>query len=168
MKLKLNKLFKKIKHKHKSQEKMAEKMLLAVAIVFLLEMVFPQHLVVARNIDEQSSNEFPQTMDAEPLEIHHVIATAYSSTVDQCDDTPFITANNTRVRDGIIAANFLPFGTRVKIPKLYGDKEFVVTDRMNKKYEYRIDIWMETRQEAIDFGAQYVEIEVYGSSYYRR
>src|SRR3989344_3213041 len=61
-------------------------------------------------------------------------ATAYSSTPDQTDDTPFITAKGTTVRDGIIAANFLPFGTRIKIPDIYGDKIFVVEDRMNRRY----------------------------------
>ena len=36
-----------------------------------------------------------------------VTITAYSSTPDQTDSTPFITAYNTFVRDGIVAANFL-------------------------------------------------------------
>ncbi|HNY97834.1 MAG TPA: hypothetical protein PKM84_01795, partial [Candidatus Pacearchaeota archaeon] len=35
-----------------------------------------------------------------------VIVTAYSSTPDQCDDTPFVTAAGNQVRDGIVAANF--------------------------------------------------------------
>jgi 3D (Asp-Asp-Asp) domain-containing protein len=168
MSSKLKKVFKKITQAN--HNKIAEKMLLAVAIVFVLEMIFPQHLVTAHNINEAKHKQttLPEAGDVEAWETHYVIATAYSSTVDQCDSTPFITANNTRVRDGIIAANFLPFGTRVRIPEIYGDKEFVVTDRMNKKYEYRIDVWMETRQEAIDFGAQYVKLEVYGNSYYRR
>ena len=36
--------------------------------------------------------------------------TAYSSSVDETDDTPFITASGKHVRDGIVATNFLPFG----------------------------------------------------------
>jgi hypothetical protein len=35
-----------------------------------------------------------------------------------------------------IAANFLPLGTVVRFPDLYGDKTFVVRDRMNAKYNY--------------------------------
>lgn len=89
-----------------------------------------------------------------------VSATAYSSTVDQCDASPFITASGQHVRDGIIATNFLPFGTRVKIPELYGDKVFEVQDRMNRRYQTRIDIWMPTRGEAIQFGVRRVKIEV--------
>ena len=89
-----------------------------------------------------------------------VRATAYSSTPDQTDDSPFITASNTYVRDGIIAANFLPFGTQVRIPDIYGDKVFVVEDRMNKRYWHNIDIWFADRTTAKQFGVKNVTIEV--------
>lgn len=89
-----------------------------------------------------------------------VSATAYSSTVDQCDASPFITASGSHVRDGIIAANFLPFGAKVKIPEIYGDKVFVVEDRMNQRYQSRIDVWMTSRGEALKFGVRTVKIEV--------
>src|SRR3990167_4180168 len=56
----------------------------------------------------------------EPFYTMTVVATAYSSTPDQTDGSPFITANGLYVYDGLIAANFLPFGTRVKIPDHYG------------------------------------------------
>ena len=86
--------------------------------------------------------------------------TAYSSTVDQCDDTPFITASGTHVRDGIIAANFLPIGTKVRFPEAYGDKVFVVEDRMNARYNYHADIWMETREQAKQWGIKHLNIEI--------
>ena len=47
--------------------------------------------------------------------------TAYSSTPEETDDTPFITASNTRVRHGIVATNMLPFGTRIQFPEVFGD-----------------------------------------------
>lgn len=87
-----------------------------------------------------------------------VIITAYSSTPDQTDSTPFITASNTRVRDGIVAANFLPFGAQIKIPAVYGDKIFTVEDRM--KSNKKVDIWFPTREEALNFGAKIAEIEI--------
>ena len=87
-----------------------------------------------------------------------VLVTAYSSTVDQCDSTPFITANGTHVHDGTVAANFLKFGTKVRFPSLYGDKIFTVEDRM--KSNYKVDIWFPTRQEALNFGAKRVEMEI--------
>lgn len=90
-----------------------------------------------------------------------VVVTAYSSTPDQTDDTPFITASGKQVADGIIANNMLPFGTKVRIPSLYGNKVFTVEDRMARyKSNYHIDIWMPTRPLAINFGVKTVQIEV--------
>lgn len=86
--------------------------------------------------------------------------TAYSSTVDQTDDSPFITASGTHVHWGTVAANFLPFGTKIKIPSMYGDQVFIVEDRMNKRYWHKVDIWMPTRQEALQFGIRTLEIEI--------
>jgi len=90
----------------------------------------------------------------------YVLTTAYSSTPDQTDDTPFITANGSNVRDGIIACNFLRFGTRVKFPNLYGDKIFVVEDRMALRNSHKMDIWFETREQALQFGARTVKVEI--------
>lgn len=94
--------------------------------------------------------------------VRRVVApvTAYSSTPDQTDSTPFITASGTRVRDGVVAANFLPIGTKVRMPTVYGDKIFIVEDRMNSRYWQRLDIWMETRQEALQFGVRTLPIEI--------
>jgi len=93
-----------------------------------------------------------------PPKMLSVILTAYSSTVDQTDDTPFITASNTRTRDGVVAANFLPFGTKVKIPGIFGDKVFTVEDRMAKKHDGKIDIWFPERYLAKNFGVQEADV----------
>ena len=93
-----------------------------------------------------------------------ITVTAYSSTVDQTDSTPCITANGFNLckhnEENIIAANFLPFGAKIRIPEHFGDKIFIVQDRMNARYRIRADIWMKTRKDAIIFGAKYTEIEV--------
>lgn len=90
-----------------------------------------------------------------------VVITAYSSTPEETDDTPFITASGKQVADGIIANNMLPLGTKVKIPELYGDKIFVVEDRMNKrKSDYHFDIWFPTKSSALNFGVKTAELEV--------
>ena len=90
-----------------------------------------------------------------------VITTAYSSTPEQTDNDPFVTAAGTGVRDGIVANNLLPFGTKIRIPELYGDKIFVVEDRMSwKKGNYHVDIWFASLGEAKNFGAKFTYVEV--------
>lgn len=89
-----------------------------------------------------------------------VVITAYSSTFEETDGSPFITASGSYVRDGIIAANFLKIGTKVKIPSLYGDKIFTVEDRMAKKNSHKVDIWMPSKSAALQFGVKKAEIVV--------
>ncbi|MFH1714063.1 MAG: 3D domain-containing protein [Candidatus Nealsonbacteria bacterium] len=90
-----------------------------------------------------------------------VVVTAYSSSVWETDETPYLTAAGTWVKDGIIANNYLSFGTKIRLPELYGEKIFVVEDRMNrKKGNYQIDIWFSSYFEAKEFGAKRTYIEV--------
>ena len=89
-----------------------------------------------------------------------ITVTAYSSTHDQTDSTPFITAAGTYVRDGVIACNFLPFGTRVQFPDLYGDKIFVVEDRLAWRNSHKIDIWFPSRWQALHFGVRKTPIKI--------
>ncbi|MCX6781824.1 MAG: hypothetical protein NTW66_01765 [Candidatus Magasanikbacteria bacterium] len=100
---------------------------------------------------------------SKPDRVVNAVITAYTSTPDQTDDTPDIAASGKHVYDGMIAANWLPFGTQIKIPALYGDKIFTVDDRMNRRYGYgRMDVWLDTsKSEALKFGVKRVEIEVY-------
>lgn len=89
-----------------------------------------------------------------------MVVTAYSSTEDQTDDTPFITASGKNVADGIVANNMFPFGTKIRIPEL-SDKIFVVQDRMHqRKGKYHLDIWFPEYSQAKKFGAKITSIEV--------
>ncbi|MBI2642516.1 MAG: 3D domain-containing protein [Candidatus Wildermuthbacteria bacterium] len=106
-----------------------------------------------------ASPETPQRVVSKVL----VVVTAYSSTTWQTDDTPFITASGTQVRDGIVATNILPMGTKIKIPDLYGERVFVVEDRMHPRKNYQVDIWFPEYSDALNFGAKYEYIEVLGS-----
>jgi 3D (Asp-Asp-Asp) domain-containing protein len=110
------------------------------------------------------NTSLPRLLPAEPAPARYTTVrtiTAYSSTADQTDSTPFITANGMTVNDGIVAANWLKFGTRVRIPEYFGDKVFVVADRMNSRYDDRLDIWMPSRDEAINFGLRNLTVEVF-------
>lgn len=123
-----------------------------------LEKVTPkinQQTYAIKTVSQQTE---PNTQKSQFTKV--VTVTAYSSTVDQCDSSPFITASGTHVRDGIIATNALAFGTRVQFPSVFGDKVFVVEDRMNARYSDRADIWFSTREEAKQFGVKRLEMIV--------
>jgi 3D (Asp-Asp-Asp) domain-containing protein len=90
-----------------------------------------------------------------------MIITAYSSTPEETDETPFITASGSQVKDGIAANNKYPFGTRIRIPELYGDKIFIIQDRMNsRKGNYHLDIWFPSHSEAENFGSDLTYVEI--------
>ena len=98
-----------------------------------------------------------------------VTVTAYSSTPDQTDATPFVTASGRRVRPGIVAvsrdleARGLTFGTRLVITDVGGPgcgavaqelvgKTLEVDDRMHRRKRRQLDVWMPSRAEALRFG----------------
>lgn len=113
---------------------------------------------------------FPESDERAPVKTVWVIVTAYNSVPGQTDSTPCITANGYDLckqyaEQGFgntIAANFMQFGTVVRLPEIFGNKEFVVRDRMNARYGYgRMDIWLPTMEEARAFGVQKVKMEIY-------
>jgi len=113
--------------------------------------LFTNHTALAISINPETG------LTANQIEVE---ITAYSSTESQTDSTPFIAASGKHVYDGMVAANFLPFGTKIKIPELFGDKIFIVDDRMNKRYQNRVDIWYANTNSAIKFGIQKAIIEI--------
>ena len=107
-----------------------------------------------------SSNHYSPKNDFIILETMQMTITAYSSSILETDDTPFITASGTTTKDGVIASNLLPFGTKIRIPGLFGDKVFVVEDRMNKRMgDFQVDIWFPSSESAQNFGVKYAHIE---------
>ncbi len=90
-----------------------------------------------------------------------VVATSgYNSEVGQTDDSPFIAADGTHTYDGMVAANFLKFGTKIQIPDYFGDKVFTVHDRMNRRYTERVDVWFPEHQQAMNWGVRHVRIVI--------
>lgn len=131
------------------------------ANLVLKENYFDQNEVALMSHNTLSPVSDPASPDPKVMEKITVIVTAYSSTPWETWGDPFITAAGSQVRNGIVANNLFPFGTKIKLPEIYGEKIFVVEDRMHwRKGNYHIDIWFPSYQEALNFGAQKTYIEV--------
>jgi 3D (Asp-Asp-Asp) domain-containing protein len=93
-----------------------------------------------------------------------VTITAYNAVPEQTDSTPCITADGTDICKNknikVVAANWLPFGTKVRIPEYFGDTVFEVRDRMNPRYSERLDVLMESIPEAKQFGRRHLTVEI--------
>ncbi len=121
---------------------------------------YEKYRALFKSKSKESPSEDDTARKTAVTEIKEAEVTAYSSTPDQTDDDPFIMATGKYVYDGAIAANFLPFGTKVRFPEIYGDKIFTVEDRMHRRFSDRIDIWMETKREAEIFGIKKLQYEI--------
>jgi 3D (Asp-Asp-Asp) domain-containing protein len=111
-------------------------------------------------INKLPENSIRQVKDV--MGYRHI--TAYNSEVGQTDDDPCTTANGFNLcshgQEDSVAANFLKFGTKIRIPELFGNKVFVVRDRMNPRFGDRVDVWMLHKNDALKFGVQVAKIEV--------
>ncbi|MFH0952430.1 MAG: hypothetical protein V1838_04580 [Patescibacteria group bacterium] len=157
----------------KLRRRVSKQKLEIILLVILLQIIFPQHVsaqttklsvdgeLIRANDQNVAVNHLPVNKQKPAKKSVWLTVTAYSSTPDQTSGDPFITASGERVRDGIIAHNFLPFGTKVRFPDVYGDKVFTVKDRLHERYGYYMaDMWMETREEAIQWGAKIIKMEI--------
>mgnify|MGYP001600109741 CR=1 FL=1 len=90
-----------------------------------------------------------------PIQVEIRTVTGYSSEISQTDSTPFLTASQKQVKEGMIACpRRLPFGTIVEIE----GKEYQCEDRLSLKYDNRYDIWFPSTVEAREFGIQELPI----------
>ena len=86
-----------------------------------------------------------------PAQAEWLIAECSAYTPYDCGT---ITATGENVHVGGVACNFLPFGTVVVID----GKEYVVNDRCG--IDGCIDIFMESYEDAIQFGRRYKEVYI--------
>lgn len=88
--------------------------------------------------------------------------TAYSSSPDETFGDPFTMASGDRVFDGALAHQYLPFGTKVRFPEQFGDKIFVVKDRLHPRHtsQYHFDMWVHSKVEAKTWGARQIKVEI--------
>jgi len=165
---------------------MKQGIVLFVGILLIISSIPSIGPVFAQDEEKTETTEdrvFPVSEDRTPARTITVVATAYSSDPYQTDATPCLPAMKFDLCqyfeeygiEDTIAANFLPLGTQVKFPDLYGDKVFTVRDRMNARYngQYRIDFWVGSvhptskeiiataKSKARGFGVQKVKMEIY-------
>jgi len=159
--------------------KLANNISLFLLVVICLDhFLFPAPVLASINENEADFSQEEQILEEiinpviekEPEELvkiawtsYHKV-TAYNSEAAQTDASPCITANGFNLCEhGIedtVAANFLKFGTKVRFPEVYGEKVFIVRDRMNKRYNDRMDIWMLEKQDAKNFGIKTLKVEI--------
>lgn len=132
------------------------KLITGAAILSTLLMVVPT--IVEDTVADDRRELVSSTVIGEPCGLDSVVCAdelvgqkifGYSSTEDQTDGDPLVTASNQHVRDGIIANNCKPFGTRV----MHAGKIYEVQDRMNRRYGCDVwDVWFPSRNAARQWG----------------
>ena len=125
------------------------------------EVKLPQKAIVVLDADAAEARKAKLgEIEKQPIRTLWMGVSAYNSEPGQTDGSPYITASGTFTRPGVVASNYFPIGTRIRMPEYFGDREFRVEDRMNARYNLVVDIWMEDKTEAKQWGRRNVKIEV--------
>ena len=135
-----------------------KRIILLFLLLALLEIAF---LVYCANVSAYTIVYIAEEREVAVIQHEVVVATitAYTSSVDETDDTPFITASGARTGHGIIACpSKYDFGTQIVIE----GRQYTCEDRMNRRYrdQERFDIWVETKDDAFTWGIRELEIKV--------
>jgi 3D (Asp-Asp-Asp) domain-containing protein len=130
----------------------------------LIQILNPEVMFYDNN-GQVENGHLPQNDGLEEKYSITAVITAYNSDIGQTDNSPCITANGFDLckhgQEDSVAINGMKMGTRVRIPELFGDRVFVVRDRMNARYSSdRVDVWMISRSDAKKFGVKVAKLEV--------
>ena len=83
--------------------------------------------------------------------------TAYTASYEECGKTDGITSSGTKATEGrTVACDFLKFGTQIVIL----GQTYAVEDRIGSGHPSKIDVFMESKEEALKFGRREIEVEV--------
>lgn len=110
---------------------------------------------IPETIEETSSNS-----EEEPLPYREVYCniSAYTAHSDETGRGDGITASGRKAQAGrTIAMDDVPFGTRVEI----NGHIYIVEDRFGGGYTNRIDIYMNAKEEAFQWGRRYLTVKIY-------
>lgn len=121
--------------------------------------IFP-FIVAVLFFPAQAQPDRPQERQhIEVIEAMPAFVTAYTSSEDETDEDPWITASGERPGPGTVACpSRYPFGTKVEIEGI----DYECEDRMASRYRggNYFDVWHENRGEALEYGRKTIEVLV--------
>lgn len=164
---------------------LAKKILFFFSLSFVFIQISPDKIILAKEIEidygrgptellfvnhpdnpaldaAAPANALINTATLKNLEYYtaYITVTAYTSRVEETDDSPFVAAWGDKVYWGMLASNAFPKNTLIQIPDYFGSKVFTILDRMNPRYYYHLDIWMPDLNNAKTWGSKYIKIVV--------
>ena len=115
-----------------------------ILLSMILLVLFPEKVLEA---EYQVKYKTKQIVLCDSLKVD---VTWYTSSVRETDSTPFITADGSRVRDGIIAVSHdllkhFDYGDSIYVEDLGG---FEIRDCMNHRWKKAVDIWCNDKNYA--------------------
>lgn len=131
-----------------------------------------------QNMNQKSKNipkKFQYSPPNEQLYVKiRLKITAYSSEISQTDSDPYTGAWNNPVRKGMVAVSrdLESFGLTNGVPIIIEGCEHLNTVILDKMGAYKtikgkkiiikktLDIWMESRQEALDWGVKHLTVQI--------
>jgi 3D (Asp-Asp-Asp) domain-containing protein len=131
-------------------------LVLVLVVIALAALMAPNH-AKSEELDATAKISPPeQIADARKMVAE---VSAYTSSIEETDDTPGITASGARVSSSSAAcpARFA-FGTRIRV----AGRVYVCEDRMAARYRDGdfFDLWMASRPAALEWGRRSVEVEI--------
>ena len=148
--------------------------IIAIAVTFIVSLNDLVHAIsynkFIKNIKPLETIEY-QNLKTNPVKLpeidlsksYHtedVILTAYTASFDECGKTDGITASGVKAVQGItIASDHLPMGTKVEID----NHIYTVQDRFGGGHTNKIDIFMNNKRDAINFGKQYYKVKIFNN-----
>ena len=133
--------------------------------------VEPEH---AQNRDEGGARVVSAPNTAPTLSVE---MTAYTSAAAQTDTTPALTASGAVAGPGTAAASrdllpIMPYGSQVEVVSVSGEgcggwvpeTPLTVADTMHPRIRNHLDVWLETTEQAINWGRCQAEVRVVESN----
>ena len=109
---------------------------IAVAVVILNIVLFAWRAFAA-----EDHGRTPLPPQSKVVDNFQATVTYYNSLPGQTSGNPNITADGTWTHFGVVAANCYAFGTKIRIPALFGQQVFEVHDRGGFGCDH-VDVWL--------------------------